>query len=79
MAATQWTYTQQSCDVWQIAHLCDRFAGYGWDVVAIVESYPGAKVYERVGDEASRLVPALKSFVVLFRRPLGTEDEENAR
>jgi hypothetical protein len=68
-----WEYTQGTCDVWQLAHLCNHFAEHGWDVVAVVESYAGVKVPHRVGDDTDRTYEALKPFEVLFRRPLTTD------
>lgn len=70
-----WEYTQDGCDVWQIAHLCNHFAEHGWDVVSVVESHEGMKVPERAGDPNGPLAShkALRPYVVLFRRPFVAE------
>jgi hypothetical protein len=72
-------WTQDSCDVWQIAHLCNEFAySGGWEPVFIVEDHSGVKVSERVGDDTARMVQPLRPYVVVFRRPI-PDDEERER
>jgi hypothetical protein len=67
-------WTQDTCDVWQIAHLINEFAGSGWEPVFVVEGWHGVKVNERVGDETSRPVNPLRPYVVVFRRPIPDEE-----
>lgn len=69
-------YQSASCDVWQVAHLCNHMASYGWEPVSVADGhYEGAKTYSNVRDENSDLTPALKAMVVLFRRPSGWGNE----
>ena len=71
-----WVYQQGVCDVWQIAHLCNYMAEYGWEFLSMVESYDGQLVSETVRDDDGPLHKALKGIVVLFRRPTGWGGEE---
>lgn len=76
-------YRSATCDVWQVAHLCNHMAGYGWEPITVAEAHYSdahggpAQVRKDVADENSELYHALKLMLVLFRRPsgYGTEDE----
>lgn len=71
-------YQSASCDVWQVAYLCNHMADFGWEPVSMADGhYPGAKTYRNVRDENSPLVSALKLMVVLFRRPSGWGADED--
>ena len=72
-------YTQDACDVWQIAHVCNYMAEHGWDVVTIVPSHPNVKVPVHASDPNGPLRDgALLPYVILFRRPIPTEADESA-
>lgn len=74
--APRWEYQIGGCDIWQLAHLCNHMAGYGWEPIQVIDSYPAkTKVPERVDDDNSPLIPALKAVEVLFRRPADWSDE----
>lgn len=75
-AVVPWEYQQGVCDVWQIAHLCNHMAGHGWEFVSMVESYQGQYVTRKVDDEDGPTYEALKGVVVLFRRPIAEEVDD---
>lgn len=74
--APAWEYQIGGCDIWQVAHLCNYMAGYGWEPVQVYDGYPGQQVSQSVRDDGGPLVPALKAVQVLFRRPGGWGDDE---
>lgn len=76
--APAFEYQSASCDVWQVAHLCNHMAEHGWEPVTMADGhYAGAKASRDVRDESSDLYPAVKAMVVLFRRPSGRNADED--
>ncbi len=76
---TAWEYTDGSCDVWQLAHLCNFFAENGWEPVAVTDGSPGQKASRNVRDDDGPMYEAIAPKVVLFRRPAdwAAEHEES--
>lgn len=75
-AAEHLEYTQAGCDVWQLAHLCNSMAWFGWRVVAVVPSIPGVRVPKSVSDEDGPRFEAQLPYEVLFTRPVPDGGEE---
>lgn len=72
---SMWQYQIGDCDVWQLAHLCNHMAGYGWEPLTVTDGMPGQKVSREVAHEDGPLYEALKPVVVLFRRPADWSEE----
>lgn len=71
-------YQSASCDIWQIAHLCNRMARHGWEPVSMADGhYEGAQAYKDPCDENSPMYNALKAIVVLFRRPADYNQDDD--
>ncbi len=72
-------YQSDTCDVWQVAHLCNHMAGHGWEPIQVFDAhYDDAKVHHKVDDENSGLYRALRKTAVLFRRPSAWNPDEAA-
>ncbi len=72
-------YQSATCDVWQVAHLCNWMAEHGWEPTAVTDAHhDDAKASRDVRDENSGLYRAVKLMLVLFRRPsdYNTDDED---
>jgi hypothetical protein len=67
-AGEELEYTQAGCDVWQLAHLCNSMAGFGWRVVAVVPSIPGVQVAHSFVQDDGRTFTAQLPYEVLFSR-----------
>ncbi len=77
-ADQMYDYTQMTCDIWQIHNLASDWQyRYGWEVVSVVNSYPEAKVPSVVGDENSPHIKGLQPCVLLFRRPIREESDDD--
>ncbi len=75
----EWEYQSGTCDVWQVAHLCNHMAAHGWEPVQVFDAhYDDAKVHRTAGDESSDMCRALRKTGVLFRRPSdwGADEDE---
>lgn len=76
MADSPWEYVQDTCDVWQVAQLCNRMAGDGWEPVTVFEGWPGMKVPDKAGSDDGPTYAALRPYTVLFRRHTPTGEPE---
>lgn len=67
-----WEYTQGSADAYEISHLCNHMAQYGWEPTEIFP-YPRDKIElpQTIGDTHGprRCQPYIQPYEVLFRRP----------
>jgi hypothetical protein len=69
-AVTGWEYTSNSCEQWQIHHLCNYFARFGWEPVQVWPIDPeSVQLPASVEDENGPLRPAHRPVMALFRRP----------
>lgn len=70
---TNWEYTSDTCDVWELHHLCNHFAQFSWEPVTVVPvSVDGLRLPAKIGVDNGpplRAGPAVSPLVVLFRRP----------
>ena len=72
----EWEYTDGGCDVWQLGHLVNHFAEFGWEPLMVTDGSPGQKADRRIGHPEDGMYEALAPKVVLFRRPSGWGDDE---
>lgn len=71
-------YQSASCDLWQVAHLCNHMAEHGWEPITVADAHhDGAQAYHDVRNENSNLYRAVKLMLVLFRRPSGYNTDED--
>lgn len=75
-----WEYQTGTCDVWEIQHLCNYMAEYGWEPIAM-NPIPNdiVRLPERIGDDNGPMRKGRPSqaHIVLFRRPFSyTADHE---
>jgi hypothetical protein len=73
---SNWEYTQASCDIWQVGHLCTYFALKGWEPVQVFPSVEGIRVLRDVTHREGTTMLATAPHEVLFRRPIPTEEDE---
>lgn len=70
-------YAQGSCDYWEIQHLCNHMAGYGWTPVQLIPIPPEiVQLSENVNDDNGpmRKTRGIFPYQILFSRPVPTED-----
>ncbi len=72
-------YTTGVSEQWQVGHLCNHFAGLGWEPITVWPIDPETVQLPRtVGDENGPLGPAYHPVMVLFRRPIRDEETPDA-
>ena len=76
-AGTEWEYTQNPCDVFELHHMCNYMAGHGWEPVFAVESHEGVQLPEHIDREMGTLRKGrpLRPYTILFRRPIPLDEE----
>lgn len=75
----EWEYGTGTCEQWQIHHLCNYWAERRWQPVQVFPVSPeSVRLPDRVGDENGQLRPAHRPFMILFRRPILDEGDDDA-
>jgi hypothetical protein len=72
-----WVYTTDYCEQHQIPHMCNRFAGFGWETMQVLPVDPASvKIPDSIyADDTAPLRDAHRPYMILFRRPYLPESD----
>lgn len=75
----RYEYTTGECEQWQVHMLCNYFADKGWEAIQMMPiDKESVQLPRTPSDENGPLGPAYRPVMVLFKRPIPNDTEDEA-